>query len=339
MKKVPAKFSGATFRPVYKHYNPRRKGTQGWEAYEWLRVKGDATSEEILRAGIELNHLLWDIGQLNVVCDRSPLFHDVSGTAGEASTASSDEVLPEEWDKIVGLSRLRQNVLMVGPSGCGKTYISKRLSEELSLQFASISCSEGMSETQLTGWLLPGKGGDFAYRRSPFVRCYEDGGVFLLDEIDAANENTLVVINQALANDGFTIPQRGEGQDWVEKHRDFVCVAAANTFGHGESMIYHGRNALDGATLDRFRAGMVFMTYSKEVEDHLVAEAVLRWGRKLRDVIDRHGFPRVMSTRAMIEYTRQFNELGWDQKDWERSYLADWTVEEKSVAKSEGAIL
>jgi MoxR-like ATPase len=38
----------------------------------------------------------------------------------------------------------------------------------------------------------------------------------------------------------------------VEKHENFRIVATANTYGNGATLEFIGRNAIDGATLDRF---------------------------------------------------------------------------------------
>lgn len=54
------------------------------------------------------------------------------------------------------------------------------------MRFASISCTAGMSESQLLGRALPtGDPGQFTYCGTPFPECYESGSLFLFDEIDA----------------------------------------------------------------------------------------------------------------------------------------------------------
>lgn len=88
---------------------------------------------------------------------------------------------------------------------------------------------------------------------------YQNGGVFLLDEVDLGNANVLAVINAALANGGMGFP---DGK--IERHPDFVLLAAANTYGTGASRVYVGRNQLDGATLDRF--AFVEMPYDEALE-------------------------------------------------------------------------
>jgi len=239
-------------------------------------------------------------------------------------------VLPKQFEKLLQLAHRRRNILMVGPAGCGKTYIAGKIAEALGLSFASQSCSEGMSETAFTGWLMPiGKQGTFEYVQSEFVRIYEGGGVFLLDEIDASDSNVLVFMNQALANDGFYLPQR-HNKPFIKKHKDFVAIAAANTFGNGGDAMYVGRNQLDAATLDRFKIGTVYMDYDETVEKALIqtrCELVYEWGILIREKITRHNLRRILSTRVMIDSV-EMREEGWSLKEISDAYFSDWSREE-----------
>ena len=240
--------------------------------------------------------------------------------------------LPKEFNTVAKLGEIGQNIMLVGPSGSGKTFLAERLAEHLGRQFAAQSCSAGMSESQLAGWLLPvGDTGKFSYVPSAFVSVYENGGVFLFDEMDAADENTLIFINAALAGKSFHLPQRFE-QPRVARHDDFVAVGACNTLGVGSDEVYSGRNQLDGATLDRFRAGVVHVGYSGKVECSLVDEEVLEWGLHIRRVIDQNRLLHIMSTRVMLDFTKQKRELGYGRYEWERSYFADWAEHEIALA-------
>ena len=119
-----------------------------------------------------------------------------------------------------------------------------------------------MSESQILGRLVPaGENGQFVFLSTQFLDAYENGGVFLFDEIDAADPNVLLVINSALANGHLSVPSRHE-KPTAARHPDFICIAAANTFGHGADRQYVGRNQLDESTLDRFRIGTVPMDYA-----------------------------------------------------------------------------
>lgn len=245
-----------------------------------------------------------------------------------------DDILPECFPSLLQLAQERVNVLMVGPSGCGKTHVAYLIAKALGLPFGSQSCSAGVSESVFTGWLLPtGTGAKFTHVMSEFLTRYEKGGVFLLDELDASDPNVLVFINQALGNESFMVPQRYENPLFV-KHKDFVALAAANTYGLGADSMYHGRNSLDAATLDRFRMGTVSMDYSDAVESSIIDPEVLTWGRLVRRTIANHSLQKIMSTRVMKDATRMRQNQGWTIKQISDTYSSDWSKEEKRILSS-----
>src|SRR5690348_6720439 len=171
----------------------------------------------------------------------------------------------EAFEEVLLIASQRIPVLLIGPAGCGKSHLAAQIAKALNLRFGSISCSAGMTEGHLTGRLLPtAENGRFEYQVSQFVDFYENGGVFLLDEIDAADSNTLLVINQATANGHIPVPNRVENPV-ATRHADFILIAAANTFGTGANRLYVGRNQLDESTLDRFRVGQVLMDYDERL--------------------------------------------------------------------------
>lgn len=236
---------------------------------------------------------------------------------------------PACFETLLQLTSQRINAMMVGPAGCGKTYVAGMIAEALDLRFSSVSCSVGMSEAQLAGWLIPsGKGGQFEYVPSPFIETYEKGGVFLFDEIDSADPNTLTFVNAALANGHMFVPQR-LGKAEVKRHKDCVILAAANTYGSGADMQYVGRNQLDAATLDRFRAGVVSMDYDEGVERAVSDPEVYAWGLKIRSRIRERGLQRIMSTRTLIAFSRMKQAYRWGATEWEARYFEGWTADER----------
>lgn len=245
-------------------------------------------------------------------------------------------VLPPQFDDMLELADERENIMMVGPAGAGKTFLAGQLAEALDLPFATQSCSAGISESAFSGWLLPtGSNGNFEHNSVPFLDVYENGGVFLFDEFDAADPNVLTFLNQALANGSFDIPQR-IGNPHVIKHENFVAIAACNTFGGGADALYHARNALDAATLDRFKMGMTIIDYDARVEESLITESVLYWGRKVRELIEQHNLKRIMSTRVLIGATKMLKNKNWSIDKIAGKYFQDWSKEELSMARNAG---
>jgi len=234
-------------------------------------------------------------------------------------------LVPKEFKRILQLAQARKNTLLIGPSGCGKTYISPMVAESLDLRFGAMSCSEGgMDESAFQGLILPtGDQGKFEYHYALFVDFYENGGVLLIDEMDNADANLMAFANAALAGDYFYLPKRWNNR-LVKRHEDFVCMAAMNTFGHGGNMLYAARNQLDGATLDRFRAGIVEMDYDARVEQKLIDPEVYEWGKWIRKGVNALKMNRLMTTRFMVDCTDMKRDFKWDLPDFELSYYADW---------------
>ena len=155
--------------------------------------------------------------------------------------------------KVLKAAAAGVNCWLAGPAGSGKTILAEQVAEALELPFYSTGAVS--SDFRLVGFI--DARGELV--RTPFREAFESGGVFLLDEADASNPNALVALNQAIDNGSFAFPD-----GMVSKHKDFVCLVAANTYGNGATSQYVGRTKLDGATLDRF--AFVTMDYDDAIE-------------------------------------------------------------------------
>jgi AAA domain (dynein-related subfamily) len=241
-------------------------------------------------------------------------------------------VLPVEFERMCQLASQRIPIMLVGPAGCGKTYLAERVADALDMEFSDQSCSEGMSESVFNGLLLPiAANGAFKHVPSPFMERYENGGVMLLDEIDAGDPNLFTYINKAIANNSYTVAQRYT-KPVVKKDADFVLIAAANTYGHGADSMYVGRNQLDAATLDRFKVGLIAMDYSQEVEKSLADDDLCNWAWQIRANIRKHKLRRIMSTRVIKDMAVMTAAYKWTVKDWNSVYFTSWPESERRMA-------
>lgn len=246
----------------------------------------------------------------------------------DGTTFTPEGHVRPEFQRVLRDAAAGLNIMLVGAAGSGKTHFAHQIAEALGREFASISCTAGMSEADIKGWLLPtGEGGRFEYVESDFVRLYESGGVFLFDEIDAADSNTLLFINQALANGGFNLAMR-RGANHVKRHPDFVCIAAANTYGTGANMTYAGRERLDESTLDRFRSAMYEIDYDATLESTAVEPNLLKWGLSVRQNIRAARLNRVMSTRFLLDSTKRIY-AGATLDEVKASYFTGWRDDER----------
>jgi cobaltochelatase CobS len=267
------------------------------------------------------------LDEVKKALDKSPVVKFEVRRPDGSDWKPSGHVRPEFQDVLLD-AQCGLNLLLVGPAGSGKTHLAHQVAEALGREFASVSCTAGMSESVLSGWLLPQDGGAFDYVESDFVRLYENGGVFLFDEVDAADPNTLLFINQALANGSFYLPQR-KGRSMVKRHADFVCIAAANTWGNGANGTYAGRERLDEAFLDRFRAGRHFVDYDTKFERQSVDPSLLAWGWAVRKRITELRMQRVMSTRFLLDATKLL-KAGVTVERVKNKFFLDWKAEDRA---------
>lgn len=167
-----------------------------------------------------------------------------------------------QFSLLLAIVARRRNVWMVGPAGSGKTTAGHAVAKALSLRFFSISVGPQTTQSQIFGFMVftandaenPAR-----YVSTVFRDAYQNGGVFLIDEIDRGNPGVLTALNQAIENGLCAFPD-----GMIQKHPDFVVIAAANTYGTGASREYVGALQLDAATLDRFV--MVPWNYDESLE-------------------------------------------------------------------------
>lgn len=180
------------------------------------------------------------------------------------------------------------NAYMVGPAGSGKTTAAVNVAKGLNVPFYFTGAIA--SEFKLTGFIdANGK-----VVNTEFRRAYEKGGLFLFDEIDASYPQAVLAFNAALANDYMDFPDKR-----VDRHKDFYCIAAANTYGQGADRQYVGRNQLDAASLDRF----VFLDwrFDESLERALAGNNDwVDFVQETRKVVEELKIRHVISPRASI---------------------------------------
>ena len=191
------------------------------------------------------------------------------------------------------------NILLVGPAGSGKTTCCEKVAEILGLPFHAMSVGPETMKSDLLGFV------DAAgnYHTTELRRAFENGGLLLLDELDAGSAGSITVLNSLLANGYCAFPD-----GMVKRHPNFRCIAAANTFGRGADRMYVGRNQLDAATLDRFK--VMDFDYDEAMERQLAGndlwvDKVQRYRQKAFSLKLRV----VISPRASIDGARLLNQF------------------------------
>jgi hypothetical protein len=193
----------------------------------------------------------------NVIATMQPKVTNI--TVNGNAPRKVDGVLHRDFEKILALATLNHNIYLVGPAGSGKSTIPEQVAFSLGLRFAAQSCGQTDSKFDYVGY----RDANGNVHGTLFRDMWENGGVFLLDEMDNASPDMLVTLNQALANGNMAFPDA-----MVKKHPEFIMFGAGNTFGNGATAQFVGRSPQDGAFMDRFIKWVVDVDHN--VEDAMV---------------------------------------------------------------------
>jgi len=196
----------------------------------------------------------------------------------------------EAFDEILDRLGSGQHVYGVGPAGTGKTHMAKQLAAglgyDLDTEFFPID--QSLTKFDVKGY----KGPTGEYVDTLVRRCVEHGGFLFIDESDMWFAPALGSLNSILANDYGAFPDRT-----VAVHPNFRCFVCANTFGHGATMQYQGRNPLDAASLDRFAYTLI--DYDNKLETAIYGDVPwVRYVQRVRAAVDQLKLQHVVSMRA-----------------------------------------
>ena len=208
----------------------------------------------------------------------------------------------KKFNEILNIVNKGVPLMLTGPAGAGKNHTLEQVAEALNLDFYFTNAVT--QEYKLTGFIDAGG----VYQETQFYKAYTGGGLFFLDEVDASCPEALIILNSAIANGYFDFPN---GR--ANANENFRIVCAGNTYGTGADMVYVGRNALDGATLDRFV--VIEFDYDEDIERQLAYDDELyNFIVALRKAIKDASLRYIVSMRATINSTKLL-EIGVPKKD------------------------
>lgn len=213
-----------------------------------------------------------------------------------------DEITHEKFEEVLAFINSDEPVFLSGAAGAGKNVICKQVAKALGLDFYFSNAVT--QEHKITGFT--DANGNF--HETQFYKAFKNGGLFLLDEMDASIPEVLIILNAAIANKYFDFPAP---IGYVEAHENFRVVAAGNTFGHGASFQYVGRNQLDMASLDRF--AVIEIKYDNNIDNTCACGdgELVEFIKAFRIAADNAGINVIASYRAVTRLYKMTKALGY----------------------------
>lgn len=157
------------------------------------------------------------------------------------------------------LSSVDYGFWMIGLHGTGKTSIAEQVAARFGISCFSETCSERTEFLDLFGYSVPCSGGNMKYIKGGLYSALEQGGICILNEVDAMSPSELIKLNELLSGKPVFIPQT---ESWLYPSKDFRLMITSNTNGCGDDSRYIGTNQLNAAFKDRFMK--VYVDYLPE---------------------------------------------------------------------------
>ncbi|QAU11340.1 MoxR family ATPase (plasmid) [Halorubrum sp. BOL3-1] len=209
---------------------------------------------------------LADVGHQHVPTIKQETYHERTGDSDRTDVEIVTRAL-----------ELGMNVVLKGNPGVGKSFLIRYLCAQTNRPLYRMTLSQTTYREDLVGHLhlVSGENGETVteWVDGPLTRAAREGGILLLDEINAADANTVAALNSVMESRGtrtLTLPQTGEQ---ITPHEEFRVAATANPG-------FQGTYELNDAFEDRFRhIELEYLPVDVEV-DLILEQSQLDSGRR-----------------------------------------------------------
>jgi nitric oxide reductase NorQ protein len=120
--------------------------------------------------------------------------------------------------------------LIIGPKGTGKTTLVRKFASQLGKELYSVNFSLRTRESHLIGTKTLDRG-QISFVEGILVKSMRDGGLLYLDELNAAEADVLLRLDEALDDRRQLILKEAEGQI-IRANHDWSVIATINPLSH-----------------------------------------------------------------------------------------------------------
>jgi nitric oxide reductase NorQ protein len=197
-----------------------------------------------------------------------------------ASKFGPEEIIYLDWNNAFDILEKAYRsglfVLIIGPKGTGKTTLVRRFAAEMKKELDSVNFSLRTRESHLVGSRTLNKG-EINFVEGVLVKSMRTGTLLYLDELNAAEADVLLRLDEALDDRRQLVLKEAEGQI-VKAADDWFVIATINPLSHV------GTKELPPQLLSRFPVRMRLDYPPEDIELDIVSRHVAIGDSKVKDV-------------------------------------------------------